>query len=348
MRDSNSLLTSLQLRYNPDNDRLVEGRMYSELSGAEKVTAKYIKAAMSEVDQRYTQITLDAGDAVKQQLAAKQSGVSYEYQGSVMTRTHIRGVSDIDLLTLTNKFEDTELNRVVDILDNYDLKSQYSWTGQQRLQRFRDNFSRYTGDPNHDLMALRLNNESILTSAYAQCDTSNAKSIKVRNLHYKRDIDVVTANWLVTVNSIVDNNDITYKGVKVFNKETQTTLSADFPFLSIKRINERSADTVGRLKRMIRFLKNIVADSDKTINLHSFEINAICYACPSNDYKDLYYLDLAHYIWRWMFDLHQNEARMNALKSVDGSEYVFRGKPDRVAAIKALEDEVWKLLQTLN
>lgn len=348
MRDSTSILTNLRSRYNPDNDRIVEGRMYSELSGEEKTTAKYIKAAMSEVDQHYTQITLDAGDAVKRQLNAKQTGISYEYQGSVMTRTHIRGVSDIDLLTLTNKFEDTELTKVIDILESYNLISHYSFTSQQRLQQFREDFSRYTGDSDAELMALRLNNESILRTEYSQCDISNAKSIKIHHQHYNRDVDVVTANWLVTVDSIINNNDKTYKGVKVFDKEKRATLPADYPFLSIKLINDRSADTGGRLKKMIRFLKNVVADSDKTINLHSFEINAICYACPPQDYKDMYYLDLAYYIWRWMYNLHQDKVRLDALKSVDGSEYVFFNKSERVAALKLLEDEVWNLYNSLN
>jgi len=165
MLDTSSLLTNLRSRYNPDGNLLVEGRMYSELSGVEKDTAKYIKAAMCEVDSTYTQITLDAGNAVKTQLNAKQHGISYEFQGSVMTQTHIRGVSDIDLLTLTNEFEDTELTKVVNILDNYSQKSQYSWTGQQRLQKFYDDFSRYTGDSDQVLMQLRLDNEAILKAA---------------------------------------------------------------------------------------------------------------------------------------------------------------------------------------
>ncbi len=348
MYDSASLLTNLRSRYNPDRDLLVEGRLSSELSEVDNATAKYIKAAMSEVDERYTQITLDAGNAVKTQLNAKQHGISYEFQGSVMTRTHIRGVSDIDLLTLTNKFEDTQLTTVNNILGDYNRKAQYTWLAQQRLQQFSDNFSKYTGDSDQDLMQLRLNDEVILKAAYYQCDTSNAKAIKVRNSHYNRDIDVVTANWLITVDSIINNNDKTYKGVKVFDKDKRTTLPTDYPFLSIKRINDRSAETEGRLKKMIRFLKNIVADSDKPINLHSFEINAICYSCPISDYQSLHYLELANYIWRYMYELHQNTARLNALKSVDGSEYVFLGKPERVAALKTLEDQVWHLLQTLK
>lgn len=348
MYDSSSLLTNLRSRYNPDRDLLVEGRLSTELSGVDKATAKYIKAAMSEVDERYTQITFAAGNAVKEQLAAKQTGISYEFQGSVMTRTHIRGVSDIDLLTLTNKFEDTQLTTVNNILGDYNLKAQYTWLAQQRLQQFSDNFSKYTGNSDQDLMQLRLHNEAILKAAYTNCDTGNAKAIKVKNLHYNRNIDVVTANWLITVDSIINNNDKTYKGVQVFDKDKRTTLPADYPFLSIKRINDRSAETEGRLKKMIRFLKNIVADSDKPIDLHSFEINAVCYSCPTSDYQSLHYLALASYIWRYMYDLHQDTARLNALKSVDGSEYVFLGKPGRVAALKILEDQVWHLLQTLK
>ena len=66
MRDSTSLLTNLRSRYNPDNDLLVEGRMYTELSGVEKTTAKYIKAAMSEVDH--------IKSLIRQKVLCKQSG----------------------------------------------------------------------------------------------------------------------------------------------------------------------------------------------------------------------------------------------------------------------------------
>lgn len=348
MYDSTFLLNNLKSRYNPDKDSLVEGRMYAELSGEEKTTARYIKAAMSEVDNHYTQITLDAGNAVKQQLAAKQIGISYEYQGSVMTRTHIRGVSDIDLLTITNRFEDTQLTKVISILEDYNKKTQYSWASQLRLEQFRNNFSRYTGDSDQDLLQLRLSNEGILQTAYSQCDTSNAKAIKVKNLHFNRDIDIVTASWLITVESIIHGGDKDYKGINVFDKDKKTTLPPDYPFLSIKRINEHSSITGGRLKRMIRLLKNIVADSDIPIDLHSFEINAVCYSCPTGDYQNLYYLDLARYIWRYLFNLHQDTTRLDALKSVDGSEFIFRNKPERVQALKTLENQVWHILQTLS
>lgn len=35
-----------------------------------------------------------------------------------MTRTHIRGASDIDLLTITGKFNDTDLSKVTNILNS--------------------------------------------------------------------------------------------------------------------------------------------------------------------------------------------------------------------------------------
>ena len=69
-----------------------------------------------------------------------------------------------------------------------------------------------------------------------------------------------------------------YRGVAIYNKKTNSTEPSSCPFLAIENINNRSAVTNGRLKQMIRFLKNVRSDSDVKIELTSFEINAICYS----------------------------------------------------------------------
>lgn len=342
-----SLLNSLQERYNPDHNLLVEQRSLSDLSFEARDIAKYVRASMNEVDKHYTDITIAAGTAAREQLSSKQTGVDYRFQGSVMTQTHIRGVSDIDLLTLTNKFEGTDIFEARAILQDPVKQNPYSYTELNRLRTFAQNFSTYSGDSNNDLLQLRLSNETILTATYFNCDTSNPKSIKIKNLHYNRDVDVVTSAWHKSIDSIT-HDDEAYKGVCVYDKDANRRLPPDFPFLSIKRINERSAETGGRLKKMIRFLKNVIADSDKDIKLHSFEINAICYFWPVGEYTDLYYLNLVDYLWLKMYRLLDNEAQLKSIKSVDGSEFIFKDKPENITALRLLKDEVWEIRQALE
>ncbi len=300
MSKYDSLISKIQDRYNPEHNREISLRVNSELSGIDKDIARYIKMAMNEVDQRYTQITLDAGENVKQHLKDNQTGIEYQYQGSVMTQTHIRGASDIDLLTITNKFNDTDLTKVINILNS--SYPAYNYWEMDRLRRWKDSFSRYQGNANADLRYLRLNDEYILNRFYSQCDITKPKSIKVTNLHYHRDVDVVVASWHDSVDYIRGFGE-EYRGIQIYNKETDLRIGPDYPFLSISRINNRSSETGGRLKKMIRFLKNVRTDSDNEISLTSFDINAICYDIPVEDYLHLHYLELVKVLWIKLYHL---------------------------------------------
>ena len=42
------------------------------------------------------------------------------------------------------------------------------------------------------------------------------------------------------------------------------------------------------------------------------------------------------------------DGKTDDLKSVVGNEYVFKSKPEKVKALKLLEDEVWKINQDLK
>ena len=125
-------------------------------------------------------------------------------------------------------------------------------------------------------------------------------------------------------------------------------LGPDFPFLSIDRINTRSTYTEGRLKKMIRFLKNVKTDSEWPIDLSSFDINAICYDINVNEYKDSHYLDLVRVAWLKLFTLCCNETEANNLKSVDGTEYIFRDKPSKMESLRRLRNEVSKIYNEIK
>jgi hypothetical protein len=139
-----------------------------------------------------------------------------------------------------------------------------------------------------------------------------------------------------------------YRGIYIYDKDNNKRLGPDFPFLSIDRINTRSLYTEGRLKKMIRFLKNVKADSELSIDLSSFDINAICYDINVNEYKDSHYLDLVRVVWLKLFTLCWNETEANNLKSVDGTEYIFRDKPSKMASLRRLRDEVSKIYNEIK
>lgn len=346
MVDYSNRIRQINSRYNPDNDLLVEQRSYSTIRDVDGDLRKYIRLAMNEVDGDYTAKTIEAGKKAKEHLQAEQVGIDYSFQGSVMTQTHIMGASDIDLLTLTNKFVSTDISRIRLILENG--SSNYSYTARTRMQRYSDNFSRYTGDYMQDLRDLRWSDEIILQKWYSKCDTSKAKAVHIYNTSLRRDVDVVASVWYDSVGYVTNDKDETYRGVAIYNKETDQEEAPSYPFLAISNINSRSSLTGGRLKRMIRFLKNVRTDSDIDIDLSSFEINAICYSIPIVEYRDMHYLDLVGLLWRKMYDMAQNEAIAKKLLSVDGTEYVFVKKPEKLPELKKLKDEVWNIYNSLS
>ena len=320
--DYSQKLRQINNRYNPDSSVLVEQRMFSGESAYDKDVARYVMRAMKAVDDEYTKRTKAAGEVVKQHLRESLTNVSYEYQGSVMTDTHIRGASDIDLLVLCEKFVG-------------------------RLCQFDNSFSQYEGNSSQDMASLRTQIEKIMSRTYTICDTSKPKAVKITNQNLHRDVDIVTSSWFQSLDYVLDGMPENERGIKIYNKSTGLSEGPDYPFLSISRINQRSADTNGRLKRMIRFLKNVRTDSEKDIPLTSFEINAICYSIPVQDYVQKEYKDLVYILWHTMFHLW-NDGKQDDLKSVVGNEYVFKDKPEKLAALKVLEDEVYKINKDLG
>ncbi len=124
--------------------------------------AKYVRLAMMEVDDSYTQKTIQAGENVKTCLRNELNGdVDFEYQGSVMTQTHIRGASDIDVLTFVGNFSGTDLHKVRQIINN----CSYSYSGYELeiLKRWERSFNPYVGNQSEYLRLLGLECMRILS-----------------------------------------------------------------------------------------------------------------------------------------------------------------------------------------
>lgn len=337
-RDYRSLTRSVESRINPEN-RVLEKSLTEDLSSISySDVLVYLRYSMNSVGADYTRVTKEAGENAKGHLSTSLTDVVYRYQGSVMTDTHIRAHSDIDLLVISDKFYAFDSSRIGEILDSYDLRSQLN---ERSLQLLESQFyvDRYSGNSISELQQLRMDCEGILSRQYSTCDTSKGKSVRITNLNLRRNVDVVISNWYDDVMSIV-NSKGEYRGIQVYNKDTNSKGDPDYPFLSIERINNRSADTNGRLKKMIRFLKNVKADSSLEIDLSSFDINAICYDIEPWKYREKTFVELVGVVHGQLSSLLSDTSHSDRLTSVDGREFIFRGKPGKLRNMQLLFAEV--------
>lgn len=334
------LAESIKGRINPENFVLQKSFSdeLSTISYSEVLT--YIRLSMKGVEPEYTQRSIDAGERVKEHLSGGLKQVVFEYQGSVMTNTHIMGYSDIDLLTISNKFYQYDSYSIRGLLADVARKEKFSKSSIEKLQKEVD-MSSYTGNSLEDLRSLRLDSEKILAGVYSTCDITKPKAIKIKNLSLNREVDVVIANWYDDISSIINDKGV-YRGIQIYNKDTGTRENPDFPFLSIKRINEKSTETNGRLKKMIRFLKNCKANSEQVpkIDLNSFMINAICFDIKASEYINLSFYELVPVVYNQMKSICTNPAHADSIISVDGREYIFRNQPKKLENLKMLLAEV--------
>lgn len=345
-KNYSQLIESLQRRSNPENI-ILEKAISDELSTIKyNDILRYITLAMNGVEQAYTEKSKEAGERVKNHLKETLTDVVYRYQGSVMTNTHIKGNSDIDLLVISDKFYTFDRAGIEKALSNY---NQTIYLNQTQIQKLKNELVGGGYDTAlQDLKTNRIQSENKLIDVYDICDISHPKAIKITNKSLNRDVDIVIANWYDNVNSVINNKDLDFRGIQVYNKQTNSKGSADYPFLSIKRINDKSTYTNGRLKKMIRFLKNVKADSSKDINLSSFDFNAICYNIDVRLYQNLTKYLLVPIVFNQLNTLATNEQMAYNLKSVDDHEYIFRDKPEKYQSLKNLMEEVRAILLDLR
>ncbi len=332
------LSESVKARLNPDS--IILNKVFTDELATVSYSdvLVYIRLAMKGVEPEYTQRSRDAGEKVKDHLSKELKDVTFRYQGSVMTDTHIKGHSDIDLLTICDKFYSYDSSGISDILNNVERKSKFYTSTINKMESV-FNSSSYTGDSLQDLKKLRLDSERILNNVYSICDIKKPKSIKIKNLSLNREVDIVIANWYDDVRSII-NDKGDNRGIQIYNKDTHSRESADYPFISINRINQRSSETNGRLKKMIRFLKNLKAASDHDIDLSSFDINAICFDIDVAKYKNLSFIELVPVVYNQLKSICTDQTKADEIVSVDEREYIFRYNSKKLNNVKSILGEV--------
>ena len=267
---------------------------------------RYALGAMQAVSDRYTQISIDTAERVGKQLIANlPMSVSFRLQGSVPLDVHIRGVSDVDLLTLDDRF--LTYNRFGSRANTYSSSSLTSLGA---------------------LLELRREAERVLKAAYpaAKVECSGGKCIALSGGSLARPVDVVPSHWddNAAYQSSLQEHD---RGVTILNKKVPETLG-NLPFLHIKRVHDRDTAALGGLKKAIRLTKNVKNDAeneDSAAKLPSFDIAALLYHADQNELRSGYTYELAilRETQRFLDWCYHNKEAAKQLKTPDGSRCIL-------------------------
>lgn len=281
---------------------------------------KYILGALRPVDKQYTQKLIDQGDRIENQL---KKGLEEQYprlefrrQGSVSNYTHIRYSSDIDILTIIDKFHTLE----------HPQEAPFP----------------YKGEPNSDLLNLRNCCHSHLSNAFpaANVDNTGSTAISIEGGSLYCKVDVVPSNWFNSNDYANYGNEI-YRGVQVLDKKAMVR-NKNFPFLFNYRIENKDKNRNGLTRMLIRLLKTLRADSDDSgiaIDFSSFDICSVVYRYPDSLLvKDLRMpLSILKNLLDWLDIIIQNTEIRNGLKVVDDSRKIFNenNKLQELAKLRA-------------
>lgn len=231
---------------------------------AQSPGVRYAIGAMSAVSSQSTDISVNEGNRIADTLISmlKTSGInaSKRMQGSVALDIHIEGHSDVDMLIL---YKDTVL------VETPKLDGKPCYASDNR--------------PMADIIAeLRNKSEVKLTTRYyeATVDCSNNKSISLDGGSLKRKIDIVPSCWYHT-HDYQRSRQEHDAGIYIYHKKDHR-LIGNFPFKHIHRVNSKDHQYSGNLKKVIRLLKNIVADmpdykKSKAKKLSSYDLAGIAY-----------------------------------------------------------------------
>lgn len=285
---------------------------------------RYALGAMQEVSVDYTRIGLDTAERVGKQLVALSMAVDFRLQGSVPLNVHVRGVSDVDLLTLTTGYR------------TYDRHGARALAGL------------YTS-PDHRgsvvvLTALRSEAERLLKSAYpaATVDCSKGKCIALSGGSLARPVDVVPSHWHDTADYQASYQEHD-RGVKVLDKKVPEAVE-NMPFRHIKRVHDLDMALLGGLKKAIRLTKNVKNDAehaDRASKLPSFDIASLLYHADKNALTSGYTYELAilRETQRFLDWCYNNQAQSTQFRTPDGSRTILNSA-EKISALLAISVEM--------
>lgn len=267
---------------------------------------KYIIDACRPVDSKYTQRLLEQGDRVENQLQKRITdqypGIEFRRQGSVSNNTHIKYYSDIDVLTIIDKFVTIQHPQVV------------TWP--------------YLGVPEDDLLALRKVCVNELRGAFprATVDDSGSTSVSVCGASLVCKVDIVPSNWFDT-NEFAQSNQEHLRGIMVLNKHDMIR-KKNYPFLFNSSLDKFDTSKFGLPRMLIRLLKTIrsdATDDGNKIDFSSYDICSIAYHMPDSLYSLNPHtpLDVLRNFLIWSEYLIVNPSFRDSIGVIDGSRKIF-------------------------
>ncbi len=302
-----------------------QNEIYNKVKEASSI--RYAIGSMQPVDPRYTEITFEEGDRVKNQLInglkAQGIGCEYKYQGSVTSDTHIKAHSDIDLLEVTEVFYFLEPPQI----------PKYP----------------YTGNSKQVISTLKQTSQELLTDKFpaANVDGSNSKAITICGGSLCRKIDVVPAVWWDTV-EYSQSLDLKHRGVKILDQKNDLWID-NKPFLHNDRINARDRMFNGALRKVIRLLKSLKYDSE-SVALSSYAIASLAYnmddqLLATGMFQDL---QLVSKTKVYLDKLSEDKVLRESIMVPNGLHKVFANGQATVEGLNDLRTELDDLLEAIQ
>jgi hypothetical protein len=290
---------------------------------------QYALGAMQEVGPEYTRISIETAERVGKQLSNSISLVEFRLQGSVPLNVHIRGVSDVDLLTLDTGFL---------VYDRFGVGSQ---GGAYTQPTPRTSLG--------VLSTLRSNVERVLPVSFpaADVDTSGGKAVSISGGSLARPVDVVPSHWYDTA-AYQQSRQQHDRAIHILNKKTAETIE-NYPFLHIKRVSDRCAGALGGLRKAIRLCKNVKADAIEegtSIPFPSFDIAAVMYHADMQALTigSIYELKILAETQRFLDVLYHNEVYAKSLRTPDDLRVIIDTQ-EKYEGLKKLSIEMDDLLK---
>ncbi|CCP15511.1 hypothetical protein SMRA8_1486 [Stenotrophomonas maltophilia RA8] len=301
-----------------------------ETKATSKPNTRYVLGAMQEVDADYTRISTETALRVAKQVENRIAGFGLEFhlQGSVPLNVHIRGVSDVDLLTLISaqflSYDPGGLRAT---------SGAYYPTALTSLQQLKD---------------LRAEEEPALEDAFpaATVDKQGSKAIKISGGSLARSVDVVPSHWYDSAD-YQRSGALHDRGVIILDKKNNVTMT-NYPFKHIREVSDRDLVAMGSLKKAIRLIKNIKADADQDIALPSFDLAAIMFHADMDALRNGHWYELAILAetQRHLDDLYHRPDYSKLLLVPDGTRVIF-DSPAKWSALLTLSCEVDRLLEAV-
>lgn len=246
-----------QRKYDPEIRKAILSESFGRKVLPENV--EYLLEATRPIDNKYNEKTIEASTRVRNHLEEGfrlHFSRAYRTQGSVRTKTNIRTYSDIDLLTIIDR---------------------YFFVGPGV-----PNDNPYTeSDHDDDICEMRKQAIKILKDIYDEVDDTGSKCISIKNKSLNRKVDVVFSFWYNTKQYIDNQSAEYYRGVYLYDF-IKKQREVDYPFATISLVNSKGDSTYDGSRKGIRLIKNLRSDNDQ-IDLSSFKLTSIVHSINNRD-----------------------------------------------------------------